>query len=152
MAATVSGCHFSGLTNKFYGAWWARIATRRCFSGFMVYKRNSCSTSLACLFSDWTRFSPKNRACFGSIGIRLWREPVTFPLYCEGKMMKTIFPQNYVYVLRTTTTRHMVSFINFYFHFLANFQTKTSPHMFSIFTYVMSCVTHSEPGLPMMFI
>ena len=23
--------------------------------------------------------------------------------------------------------------------------------MFSIFTYVMSCVTHSEPGLPMVF-
>ena len=36
-------------------------------------------------------------------------------------MMKTIFPQNYVYVLRTTTTRHIVSFIDFNFHFLANF-------------------------------
>ena len=32
-------------------------------------------------------------------------------------------PQNYVYVLRTTTTRHMVSFIDFYFHFLKKFQT-----------------------------
>ena len=27
------------------------------------------------------------------------------------------------YVLRTTTTRHMVSFIGVSFHFLANFQT-----------------------------
>ena len=35
--------------------------------------------------------------------------------------MKTIFPQNYLYVLRTTTTRHMVSFIDFHFHFLAEF-------------------------------
>ena len=43
----------------------------------------------------------------------------------------------------------MVSFIHFCFHFLADFQTQTSPHMFSIFTYIMSRVTHSEPGLPM---
>ena len=49
-------------------------------------------------------------------------QPPTLPLYYEGKMMKTIFPQNYVYVLRTTTTRYMVSSIDFYFHFLANFQ------------------------------
>ena len=60
----------------------------------------------------------------GSIGTRLWLQPPTLPLYYEGKTMKTIFPQNYVYVLlvRTTTTRHMVSFIDFYFHFLANLQ------------------------------
>ena len=44
----------------------------------------------------------------------------------------------------------MVSFIDFYFHFLANFQTSTSPHMFSIFTQVMKPVrfTNNEPGLP----
>ena len=37
-----------------------------------------------------------------------------------------------------------------FFHFLANFQTKTSPHMFSIFTHVMKPVrdTNSESGLP----
>ena len=41
-------------------------------------------------------------------------------------------------------------FIDFYFCFLANSQTLTSPHiMFSISTYIMSRVTHSEPGLPM---
>ena len=68
-------------------------------------------------------FSEKNRACFGSIGTRLWLEPPTLSLYYEGKMIKTIFPQNYVYILRTTTTRHIVSFIDFYFHFLADFQT-----------------------------
>ena len=43
--------------------------------------------------------------------------------YYEGKVMKTTFPKNYVYVLRTTKTRHMVSFNDFYFHFPANFQT-----------------------------
>ena len=53
--------------------------------------------------------------------------------------MKTIFPQDFVYVLRTTT-RHMVSFIDFYFHFLANFG-------FFIFTHGMSRDTHSEPRL-----
>ena len=45
------------------------------------------------------------------------------PCHFQGKVMKTIFPQKYVYVLRTTTTRHMVSLIDFYFHFLANCQT-----------------------------
>ena len=33
------------------------------------------------------------------------------------------FPRNFVYVLKTTTAHHMVSFIDFYYHFLANFQT-----------------------------
>ena len=68
-------------------------------------------------------FREKSRACFEPIGTRLWYQPPTLPLYYEGKMKETIFPQNYVYVLRTTTTRHMVSFIDLYFHFLATFQT-----------------------------
>ena len=86
-----------------------------------------------------------------SIGVRLLApcQPPNLPLYYEGKVMKTIFPQNYVYVLKTTTIRHMVSFIDFYFNFLHNFQTKTSPHMFSILSHVTSRVKHSEPGLPM---
>ena len=47
----------------------------------------------------------------------------------------------------------MVSLIDFYFHFQANFQTLTSPNMFSIFTHVKAYVklvrdTNSEPGLP----
>ena len=36
MILTVSGRHFSRLTYKFYGAWWLRVASWRCFSGFMV--------------------------------------------------------------------------------------------------------------------
>ena len=47
----------------------------------------------------------------------------------------------------------MVSLIDFYFHFQANFQALTSPNMFSIFTHVKAYVklvrdTNSEPGLP----
>ena len=41
----------------------------------------------------------------------------TLPLYYEGKVKKTIFPKNFVYVLRTTTSRHMVSFIEILFPF-----------------------------------
>ena len=69
-------------------------------------------------------FREKNRAslAFESIRTGLWLQLPTLPLYYEGKMMKTPFPQNYVYVLRTTTTRQ-VSFIDFCFYFLANFQT-----------------------------
>ena len=57
----------------------------------------------------------------------------------------------------TTTTRHMVSFIDFYFHFLASkslkSQTWTSPHHMHVL-YIYSCYmkpvrdTNSEPGLP----
>ena len=68
-------------------------------------------------------FRKKTRVFFGSIGARLWFESLTLPLYYEGKATKTTFPKNYVYVLRTTKTLHMVSFIDFYFHFPANFQT-----------------------------
>ena len=67
-------------------------------------------------------FREKNRVFLGSIGGRVCFQSPTLPLYYEGKVMKTTFPKNYVYVLRTTTTRHVVSFIDFYFHFLANFQ------------------------------
>ena len=42
---------------------WPHVASWRCFSGFEVW-RNSCSTSLARLFSDWTRFSQKKSCLF----------------------------------------------------------------------------------------
>ena len=60
--AKANGRHFSRSTYKFCGAWWLRVASWGCFSGFIV-QRNSCSTSLACLFSDWIRFSRK-KSCF----------------------------------------------------------------------------------------
>ena len=65
----------------------------------------------------------KKSVCFGLIGVQVRLQPPTLPQYCQGKVMKTNLPQNYVYVLRTTRTCHMVSFIDFYVHFLANFQT-----------------------------
>ena len=58
-------------------------------------------------------FCGKNRASFESIGTRLWLQSPTLPLYYEGKAIKTTFPKKYVYVLRTTKTLHMVSFIDF---------------------------------------
>ena len=121
VSCTDSGRHFSRLTYKFYGAWWPRVASWRSLSGFVV-QRNSCSTSLTSLFNDWTRFSRK-KSCLFWVDRNPTLASASYPLYYEGKMMKTPFPQNYVYVLRTTTTRHMVSCIDFNFHFLANFQT-----------------------------
>ena len=58
-------------------------------------------------------FREKHRACFGWIGDRVCYESPTLPLYYEGKVMKTIFPEGFVYVLRTTVTRHMASFTIF---------------------------------------
>ena len=66
-------------------------------------------------------FREENPVCFESIGARVCLQSPTLPLYYEGKVMKTIFPKNVLYVLGATTTRHMVSFIDFYFHFLENF-------------------------------
>ena len=64
-------------------------------------------------------------------------------MYMEkGTFSLDYFSRNFVYILRTTTTRHMVIFIDFYLHLLANFQTKTSPHMFSIFTHVMKHIPY----------
>ena len=60
-------------------------------------------------------FREKDRVCFGSIGVRVCLLSPTLPLYYEGKVKKAIFPQDFVYVLRTTRTRYMVSFIDFNF-------------------------------------
>ena len=70
------------------------------------------------------------------------RRPPTLPLYYEWKMMKTIFTQNY------NNSPHG----NFH-RFLISFSSKFSDLNFASYvlyiTYVMSRVTHSEPGLPM---
>ena len=66
-------------------------------------------------------FREKNRAAFGSFGARICVPSPTLSLYYEGKVKLTIFSRNFVYVSRTTAARHMVSFIDFYSHFLANF-------------------------------
>ena len=71
-------------------------------------------------------FREKNRVFFWSIGARVCSQSPTLPHYYElyeGKVMKTTFPKNYVFISRTTKTRNMVSFIDFHFHFPANFQT-----------------------------
>ena len=63
--------------------------------------------------------SPKS-VCVGLA--RICVPSPTLSLYYEGKVKLTIFSRNFVYVSKTTTARHMVSFIDCYFHFLANFQ------------------------------
>ena len=92
-------------------------------SGYSWFRKIHVPQAWRVYSSTGLDFREKNRASFESIGTRLWLQSPTLPLYYEGKMMMTPFPQNYVYVLRTATTRHMVSFIDFCFHFLANFQT-----------------------------
>ena len=88
-------------------------------------------------------FREKSRAAFGSFGARICVPSPTLSLYYECKVKVTIFSRNFVYISRTTKARHMVSFIDFYFHFLANFQNFVS-YVLSIY----SCDTHCEPGLP----
>ena len=44
-------------------------------------------------------FREKSRVFWGSTGARVCCESPTLPLYYEGKVMKTTFPKNYVYVL-----------------------------------------------------
>ena len=68
-------------------------------------------------------FREKNRVVFVSFGAQICVPSPTLSLYYEGRVKGTIFSRNFVYVLRTITACHMVSFIDFYFHFLANFQT-----------------------------
>ena len=53
-------------------------------------------------------FREKNRACFGSMGARVCCQPPALPFYYERKVMRTIFPKNFVYILRTTTTHHVL--------------------------------------------
>ena len=114
--------------------------------------RNLCSTSLVCLFSDWNRFSRKNRVCFWSIGVRVRLQSPTLPLYYEGKVKKTIFPQDFVYVLRTRKNSPHGKFHRLLFSFASKFSDLNFASYRSLyFTHVMSRVTHSEPGLPMVW-
>ena len=98
---------------------------------------DSYSTSLACLFSNW--IFAKNSACFVLIAAQLWHQPPTLPLYYEGKMMKTIFPQNYVYVLRTTTTR---KFHQFFHQFLSPFSSIFSDLNFTLCSLYLPMLCH----------
>ena len=68
-------------------------------------------------------FREKNRAGFGSFGAPICVPSATLSLYYERRVKGTVFSRNFMYVLRTTTARHKVSYIDFYPHFLANFQT-----------------------------
>ena len=56
--AMANGLHFSRLTYKFYWAWWPRVTSWRCFSGFVVWG-NSCSTSLGVYLATRPDFREK---------------------------------------------------------------------------------------------
>ena len=68
-------------------------------------------------------FREKNGAGLGSIGAATLPSASYLVTILCRKDEADYFSQNFVSILRTTTTRHVVSFIDFYFHFLANFQT-----------------------------
>ena len=68
-------------------------------------------------------FREKNRACFGSIGVPTLASVSYLVTILWRKVNGDHFSRNFVYVLKTTTAHHMVSFIDFYFHFLENLQT-----------------------------
>ena len=61
-------------------------------------------------------------------------------------MKETIFSRNFVYVLRTKTARHMVSFMIF-----ISISSKFSDLNFASYVlFICYCDTHSEPGLPVL--
>ena len=80
----------------------------------------------ACLFSNRIQFSRKKLClCWVDRCPNLvWASYLATLLWRKGD--EDYFSQNYVYVLRTTRTRHMVSFIDFYFHFLGNVHYRQS--------------------------
>ena len=141
---TASGRHFSRLTYKFYGACWIRVANWRCFSGFIV-QGNSCSMSLACLFSDWIRFSRKKLCLFWvdrspATGFRLL--PCRYTMK-EGER-EPYFPKLHVCIKDNNSSPHG-KFHRFLFPFSSKFPDL---NFASYVLYIYPCDTHSEPGLP----
>ena len=66
-------------------------------------------------------FREKNRASLGSIGAPTLLSASYLATKLYRKDEGDYFSRHFVCILRTTTTHHMASYINFYFHFLANF-------------------------------
>ena len=66
-------------------------------------------------------FREKNRVGLGSIGVPTLASISYLSPNYEGRVNRTISPETSC--TGTTTDRHMVSFTDFYLHFLANFQT-----------------------------
>ena len=67
-------------------------------------------------------FRETNRVCFGSVGVRVCFQSPTLPLYYEGKVKKTIFPQTFVYVIITN-----------------NCPTRLAPKIFKIYSNGSTC-------------
>ena len=67
-------------------------------------------------------FREKNRVCFGSIGVRVRLQPLTLPLYYEGKVQKDYFPPR----LRVRIKDHQNSRHGKFHRFLFPFSSKFS--------------------------
>ena len=99
-----------------------------------VYVARSCRVNLATGFD----FRETNRAGFlVSISPTLLSASYLVSLILR-KGEEDYFPQNFVYVLRTTITWHVVSFIDFYF------QPELRHICFLLCSCVMPRVTHNE--------
>ena len=87
-------------------------------------------------------FREKNRASFESIGTRLWLQSPTLPLYYEGKMMMTPFPQNYVWRIKDNNNSPHGKFHRFLFPFSSKFSDLNfTSYVLYIFLYYVTCHT-----------
>ena len=87
-------------------------------------------------------FREKNRACFGSIGTRLWLQPPALPLYYEGKMMKTIFPQKLCTRIKDNNNSPHGKFHRFSFPFSSRFSDLNFAS-YVLYIYLLCHVSHT---------
>ena len=71
-------------------ACWLRLASWRWFSGFRV-SSIFYSTNLACLFTDWIRFSCKKSAGVRAIGAKMAAQLPTFLFFSVWRVKGTLF-------------------------------------------------------------
>ena len=96
---------------------WLIITKIFFLQSFLLFLLESLKKICLAVFCAWMleQFSPTSKGYWYHLFL-------SHRLY-TAKIKYTRSFDDYVYVLRTTKTRHMVSFIDFYFHFPANFQT-----------------------------
>ena len=99
-----------------------------CFFYFCLVRRFSSR-------QHFTQLTGRNKSAKKDLEARVGREPggggvtcgpIAVPCVATQHYKNSLadyFSRNFVCILRTTTSRHMVSFTDLYFHFLANFQT-----------------------------
>ena len=121
MILTALGPHFRRLTYSTECAGFALLA--RDASLFSGLRKKHVPRAWRVYSATGFDFREKNRAGLGSIGAATLPSASYLATILCRKDETDYFSRNFVCILRTTTTRYMVSFMGFYFHFLANFQT-----------------------------